>query len=261
MTVSGITGQGINLIDHVIVDVDIMGRTVKRPLLVVRGISHCQALLGWDTIVEEGITLEGQTESAFIHDDGERWSVAAVVAARRTSILPRSVHKFEAVAMLTDSHVKEGEEGICTPLVNGKVGLWECLAKVGEHGRTTITVINTSDLVVHLKAGEQVGNMRNTTCTGETVTKLDNHTVASIMGVIGKDPPDPQRGQILPISPQERADLKKRLHIKAEGVWRSKFEQLLVDYHDVCSKNKYDLGRASVIKHSIRVKDSEPTHA
>jgi hypothetical protein len=34
-----------------------------------------------------------------------------------------------------------------------------------------------------------------------------------------------------------------------------------MQYHDVISKDKYDLGRASVIKHEIKMRDGQPLHA
>jgi hypothetical protein len=34
-----------------------------------------------------------------------------------------------------------------------------------------------------------------------------------------------------------------------------------MQYHDVISKDKYDLGRASVIKHKIKMRDGQPLHA
>jgi hypothetical protein len=34
-----------------------------------------------------------------------------------------------------------------------------------------------------------------------------------------------------------------------------------MQYHDVISKDKFDLGRASVIKHKIKMRDGQPLHA
>jgi hypothetical protein len=34
-----------------------------------------------------------------------------------------------------------------------------------------------------------------------------------------------------------------------------------MQYHDVISKDQYDLGRASVIKHKIKIRDGQPLHA
>ena len=264
MTISGITGHGLELMDCIEVNIKILGKTITRPMLIVDGITHCDALLGWDTISEEGITVEGKSSTAFYHQTKEtdrRWDVAALVAGRRTVVEPRTVQKFHAIAMLQDSCLQQGEQGICTPLEDAEVGMWECLAKSEAGGRTTMTVINTTNRAITIKAGQQVGIMRNPEKTLETISPLDHETIASIMGEIGKDPKEPQRGQVTEISAQERADLKNRLHIKATGIWKTKLEELMIRYHDVCSKNKYDLGRADVIKHSIRMQDEVPTHS
>jgi hypothetical protein len=34
-----------------------------------------------------------------------------------------------------------------------------------------------------------------------------------------------------------------------------------MQYHDVISKDKFDLGRASVIKHKIKMRDGQQLHA
>ena len=261
--ISGITGHGIQVVECVEININIMGREITRPIAIVEGVSHCEGLLGWDTIKQEGITLEGSTSSAFFEDDNnqETWEVAALVAPKETKIMPRSVHKFQAIAMQHETHLQKGEEGICTPCPKSPLGMWECIAAVQEQGKTTVTVINTTDKVVRLEGGQQIGNIRNPRVSGETLSPLDEQYLASIMGEIGQEPEEPKRGRIKPLSRQEETDLRAKLHVKAPEPWKRKFEDLIVDYHDVCSRTKYDLGRASVIKHSIRMKDDVPTHA
>ena len=191
----------MELVDCVDLTMKIMGKEIRRPMLIVRGITHCEGLIGWDTIAEEGITLEGGSATAYFQAEGaehQEWRVAALVAGRRTVVPPRTVQKFRPVAMLQDTHLEAGEQGICEPLPNTQIGMWDCIAEVGEHGYTTVTVINASSIPITIKAGEQVGLMRNPETTGEEIRPLDHKIIASIMGKIGEEPAEPGRGLTVP---------------------------------------------------------------
>jgi hypothetical protein len=90
---------------------------------------------------------------------------------------------------------------------------------------------------------------------------LDDEAVASIFGEIGKDPKEPERGQTQSIDPKQARELEARVQIHATGSIRTRYRELIMQYYDVISKDKYDLGRASVIKHKIKMRDGQPLHA
>jgi hypothetical protein len=43
--------------------------------------------------------------------------------------------------------------------------------------------------------------------------------------------------------------------------WRQEYEKLIVDYHDVISKDPFDLGWTDVISHKIHMRDQVPSHS
>ncbi len=263
LRISGITGHRMQVVDYVEAKIELLDRTITRPIIIVRGLQDHEVILGWDSIKDEGLILDGKKKSCYfsVKNSKEEWSVAAIVAARRTAILPRTVHKLSAVAMLNDSCVAKDQVGLCENLPQSVLGLWDCVTQVEANGEITLAVTNTTDQKIELNAGDQVGIMRNPDKWDDIIRPLNDETIASIMGEIGMDPKEPERGQTKPLSPQDKADLIARLNVKAQGVWKQRFLDLILRYHDVCSKDKYDLGRAGVIKHSIRVKDNIPTHA
>ena len=55
--VKGVTGHAIEILDYVQARITIMDRTFNRPILVVRGLKQTEAILGWDTITEEGMVF------------------------------------------------------------------------------------------------------------------------------------------------------------------------------------------------------------
>jgi hypothetical protein len=90
---------------------------------------------------------------------------------------------------------------------------------------------------------------------------LDDQVVASIFGEIRKDPKEPERGQTHSINPKQAKELEAQLQIHATGPVRTRYRELIMQYQDVISKDKFDLGRASVIKHKIKMRDGQPLHA
>jgi hypothetical protein len=264
LRVTGVTGHNIQLVDYVEATIEILGKEFKRPLLVVKGISHTQAILGWDTIKEEGIILDGANDTIYLAEKKKakrEWASASLATTRRTTISPRSVHKLETAAVIGDKCILEGETGVCEAIPQSVIGLWDSLTEVGKNGKVTVAVVNMSDVDINLEAGDIVGSIHNPEYYGETVSPLNEETIASIFGEIGEEPKEPQRGQLEKQSKEEKENLEKKLRIGAEGPWRQKYLDLIMRYHDVISKDKFDLGHADIIKHSIRMGDQVPSHS
>ena len=258
LKLSGVTGHGLQIKDCIEMPITIEERLLHRPMLVVDSLHEADAILGWDTIVEEGFRIEGSSGTTTIQGN-ENWNIAALVTGRRTKIYPRCVQKVEVISMLHDGHLPAHEEGVCQGLWHTPFGVLDGITRVESGGKTTIAVVNTSREPIELQAGEQLAVMQN--ITASEVKEFTDHTVNSIFGKIGKEPVEPQRGLVRPIGAEDRKHLVDRLRIHAPQPWKKKIEDLVIKYHDVCSKDKFDLGRASIIKHSIRMKDNIPTHS
>jgi hypothetical protein len=91
-------------------------------------------------------------------------------------------------------------------------------------------------------------------------TKLNDESVNTIFGNIGKGPKDPKWGEGPPLEKKEKKVLKERLQVLAEEPWRQQYVDLMLRYYDVLSKDKFDLGCADVIKHSIVMEDKRLVH-
>ena len=258
LKLSGVTGHGLQIKDCIEMPIVIEGKTLHRPMLVVDCLHEADAILGWDTIVEEGFRIEGSSGTTTIHGN-EDWNIAALVAGNRTKIWPRCVQQVEVISMLHNGHLPPQEVGLCQGLWHAPFGVLDGVTQVKGGGKTTIAVVNTTSEPIELQAGDQLAVMQNIKAT--EVREFNEATVNSIFGKIGKEPSEPQRGQIHPLGPEDRKNLLSRLHIHAPQPWKKNIEDLIIKYHDVCSKDKFDLGRASVIKHSIVMKDNIPSHS
>ena len=63
------------------------------------------------------------------------------------------------------------------------------------------------------------------------------------------------------MSSEEKDFLLSQLNVSAPVEWKAKYIDLIVKYHDVCSKGKFDLGCIDVIEHKVTMKTEEPIHA
>ena len=64
----------------------------------------------------------------------------------------------------------------------------------------------------------------------------------------------------VPLSEEERRFLSENLSINAPMEYLHRYQQLIFDYHDVCSKSKFDIGRTNVIEHKVVLNSQDPIH-
>ena len=263
LRVTGITGHRIQVVDYVLVEMEILGRTIRRPMLVVSGLDHTQVVLGWDTITEEGLVVDGAKESVYFKDKKESatWSVAELRMARRQQIAPRSIQRVEVVTVNQTMVLPVGAVGICEAIPGQELGLWDCLTEVNGKHEVTIALANPSDATYNLEAGDCVGTMRNMEHFGEEARPLDEECIASIFGQIGVDPKPPKHGLVTKLSDADRAKLVERIRLDAPTEWKQQYLELILRYHDVLSRDKFDLGWTEVIQHRINMKDQSPIHS
>jgi hypothetical protein len=93
------------------------------------------------------------------------------------------------------------------------------------------------------------------------ISKLNNEKINTIFGTIGVEPIVPKKGRIKPISESAKTELLKNAVIDCPNQWRQEYEKLIVDYHDVISKDPFDLGWTDVISHKIHMRDQVPSHS
>jgi hypothetical protein len=83
LRVAGVTGADIQVVDYVDAEMSILGRTTKRPILVVKGLSTTEAILGYDFIKQEGLVVDGARNKLYFSKDvphAAAWSTATLRA-------------------------------------------------------------------------------------------------------------------------------------------------------------------------------------
>jgi hypothetical protein len=241
----------------------ILGRTKTRPILVVKGLSTTEAILGYDFIKQESLVVERARNEVYFSKEvphAAAWSIATLRASKKMTLEPRSVQKVQANPFVGRQMLKPNLEGICASL-DTDVGIWDAVARSDKEGQVTVAVVNITDKTYQVHKGDVTGSFRNLEQSGEELVPLDDEVVASIFGEIGKDPKEPEREQTESIDPKQAKELEAQLQIHATGSIRTRYKELIMQYHDVISKDKYDQGRASVIKHKIKMREGQPLHA
>ena len=76
-------------------------------------------------------------------------------------------------------------------------------------------------------------------------------------GEVGPPPAVKAKGQAVNITPEHKQLLEQQLKIMVPEPHRKLFLNLCLTYHDVFSKDNFDLGNASVISHAIQPKDPQ----
>jgi hypothetical protein len=124
-----------------------------------------------------------------------------------------------------------------------------------------VAIVNMTSDRFDLVAGDCVGAMSNSVFEADGgIHKLNDESVNTIFGNIGKVPDDPKWGEGPPLEQKEKKVIKERLQVLAEEPWRQHYLDLMLRYHNVCSKDKFDLGCADVIEHRIVMEDDRQVH-
>jgi hypothetical protein len=83
LRVAGVTGADIQVVDYVMAEMTILGRTKTRPILVVKGLSKTEAILGYDYIKQEGLVVDGARNEVYFSKEvphAAAWSIATLRA-------------------------------------------------------------------------------------------------------------------------------------------------------------------------------------
>jgi hypothetical protein len=160
-----------------------------------------------------------------------------------------------------EDRVQSGAVGLCTAINGLALGIWDSACTVDKHGQVVVAIVNMTSDRFDLVLGDCSGAMSNSVFEADGgIHKLNDESVNTIFGNIGKVPDDPKWGKGPPLKPKEKKVLKERLQVLAEEPWRQQYLDLMLRYHDVCSKDKFDLCCADVIELSIVMEDERPVH-
>jgi hypothetical protein len=163
-------------------DMEVLGVKMQHPMLVVSGLAHTEVVLGWNTIKEEGMIINGATGAVEIakRETHQVWSLATLLASQNVYLQPFSIHKVYLTAAIDSRVVAPGETGVCMALDNAEVGLWENLSITSKRSEMVQALVNAKDSVMELQQGDCVGRMYNPIFYKEEISKLNEEKVNAI---------------------------------------------------------------------------------
>jgi hypothetical protein len=173
---------------------------------------------------------------------------------RRTKILPKTIiHVVVGTVTQGGDRVQSGAVGLCTAINGSALGIWDSACTVDEHRQVVVAIVNMTSDRFDLVADNCVGAMSNSVLEADGgIHKLNDASVNTIFGKIRKGPDDPKWGEDQPFEQKEKKVLKERLQVLTEEPWRQHYLDLMLRYHEVCSKDKFE--------HSIVMEDDRPVH-
>lgn len=266
LRVTGITGHNMKFVDYVLMDIELQGRTIQRPLLVATGLDHTELILGWDTIVEEHMIIDGEENSVKFKErprKNDEWHAAALCAIRAEKIYPRTISKMLLEPRAGKGLLKEGTLGICYGAQGAPLIIWDSLSGVDENGRVTMAVANFGHEPVAVKPNDCIAFMKNPESHDTEIIEGNEQFIHSMLAGDKENENDfkePEKGCINKLSDKEKKEFMSKLHCKSPSEWQQRYVDLIMRYNDVFSKDKFDLGWTNVMEHKVHMKNENPVY-
>ena len=264
LRVTSISGHSIKFIDYVMMEIEMMGRTIHRPILVATGMDHTELVIGWDTIKEERMIVDGVEDKVYFKDrsmkEGETWHAAALCAITAEKIEPRMVVKMTLEPRIAEKVLEAGTLGICYGAHGAPLTIWDTLTGVNNEGRVTMVVANFGEETVNVKPNDCIGFMKNPEHDETEIIEGNDEFIHAMFGEMGEDCKEPEKGCVRKLDKKEEEEFLSKLSLKCPQEWRQRYLDLILRYNDVFSKDKFDLGWCDVIEHKINMKTDDPVY-
>jgi hypothetical protein len=214
LTVSKVNGEKIDVMGYVEIPLQREDgktsefRTFRGPVLVLSGIEQNDLILGYDFIQEEGMIIDGAANKTYFAErrteGDDTWRSASLCCLRRTTILPKTItHAVVGTVMQKGDCVQAGVVGLCTAIHGSTLGIWDSACTVKEHGQVVVAIVNITNDKFELLSGDCVGSKSNSVFKADGgIYKLNDESVNTIFGNIGKVLANPKWGAGPPIEPK-----------------------------------------------------------
>ena len=257
LRLSSVSGQNLQIVARYSFTIKMLDRTIVRPFYVVRGLEMHTVILGIDFICEQQLVID--SNDVFFKKVAELDDKLNLTLRPQQDTLleARSVQPV-AVIPTYYNNCRVAPGTLTSSFTAGSnVGLWDSLNEVQTDGSVICVLTNLTNSPMYISSQEVVGFGQ--VLTEDQIQPVNDEYVASLFGGVADDPPEPSN-EAKPISDEERDFILANIKIEATSAWLQAYRDLILRFHDTCSKSKFDLGRTGVVKHAIRLKDNEPVH-
>ena len=260
--VTAANGNDLKVKGRYYVPFEILGMAVTQPVYVVQGLSHHTWIIGIDLI--RGLHLSITADAVAVRTTMPSLveGVHPFLALQDFTVPARSVMRKKLFTLDSPQTPKAGT----TVVVNHSFQVphaWEGVSEIGQDGSVWCVISNLLHEDVRVRAGDSVAVVD--VVTPQDCRELDDVEVAAVTsgGKIKDSIAEPSEEEAPRLRPEELKEFLDALNIECKDEnEKRQYEQLCVHFHDVFSKDKFDLGHSDVIEHKIKLKDPEgdPVH-
>ena len=250
-----VQGNSLNVLGALQAPITVNGKTTVWTLLVINKLAE-QCIIGSDFMSTNNMSINFGKRKVFFNDDAvESLETKSIFPVHRTFI-PENHHvKFRCTITCADNIILCPGSLVITKKKEIMEGVFmeEAITKVMRQNKIFVVVTNTNPYPIFLKPNQEVGEVSDTSAI--KVMPVHEAKIASFGN------PE-QTGQIETPTAEKLQYLKEnfRCPLDTSPEIRAKYEDLIIQNHDVFANDKYDLGFSDKVSHKINMKTPQPVY-
>ena len=248
---TGVDGRPLDVRGCFNVPISLLDKSLSHRFYVARGLTS-PVILGVDFMRLFGLSYDAIAHSLFFQE-GQTWSTASIVAAEQLTLPARSTVRVPVAMMSRPGLPVIGPTSAVASIDCSLVPVMaqDALIHVDDKGLSSLILDNVTDVDIFIPQHTYLG-------VGD---KVDDFHVAEVQVDWARQPDStPPLGTAC----EDKDKLSYLLSSITDQVkdlsedLKKRYAELIEKNHDIFSKDKFDLGRTSIMEHSVRLRDREP---
>ncbi|MBM3429104.1 MAG: hypothetical protein FJX95_10020, partial [Bacteroidetes bacterium] len=246
---SAANGKPLKVVGTYMVDMVIGQHKIQQKIRVCDDLREVN-ILGVDAIRKFGLNYHAKSNRLYFDEPAPN-DIAPILAAQATTLPPFQVKNVKI--KLTE---EMAQQGVCLasvgahkhPLVVFEPGLIDCNKR-----ENFVTLYNSSPAEVTIDRNDQIG----------IVEKLDVNKIHPIhYDILSVNSKIQAKSETTPQLTKERErEILSQLNINIDNDnEKREYKKLVLEFHDIFSRNKTDLGRCNHYEHKIEMKNKQPVY-
>ena len=256
---SGANGSSIKSVGCYEMAVAINKKDTYTPVFILDGL-NTDMILGIDFICRASLIINGQTRKVIMGDEVivDNFSASKSGIEEISYSYGRTTDKVEIAGHSLKYLMVSGPGGSKSDFFSTDwedrrpdLTIFHCLTRADAKNRHVIAVGNISPEPIILSRGTKIVDLHEVDGKFEAPEIPEPEQMNEING----------KPKLAPkLTEKQRKDFIAKLNIKCPPEYRKRYEDLLVKYHDIFSRNEYDLGWTEKVSHRIKLKHDKPIY-
>ena len=240
--------------------VQVNNKTVELDVFIVKGLSS-KFILGMDfmksaniniNVPTEKVTMDGEVIATGFYNDHET-KCHSMNSSGLTGSCTSQQHipaQSLAAIKIKINGIKGEEEVYITGKENpyNDIVIYDTVGRTNQNGVLKLFVGNKSAEDIKIGRGVEL-------CTAIKTSKFEAPSINALKTEAKKS-----QKEWKPLQGDEARKFLEKIDLRCPAEYRTKYNQLFLKYHDVFSKNEYDLGWTDKVSHRIKLQHDRPIH-